>query len=745
MRVEKLTKRMSAIALTLVMVLGLFAGLPGANLAVSAQVHTGQAGDNITWTLDTVTGEMDFTGTGPMWNWATNSAVPWHAHRHSITSVVIADGIITIGSHAFNGATNLTSVDIPVSVTFIGQRAFQTTPNLTSIDIPNSVTFIGGWAFQGAGFTSVDIPASVTYIGVGAFANSSSLTEIRVVPGNAHFRDIDGVLFNYAAILLHTYPQGRSAVHYAIPDSVTTIGDWAFSGVRSLTSVDIPDSVAHIGEWAFFNARSLTSVDIPDSVTYIGGSAFVNSPSLTEIRVALGNMYYRDIDGVLFNYAATVLYTYPAGKAALHYVIPDSVTTIVGSAFLGASSLASIDIPANVIYIGRQAFAWASSLTSATIRSRNATFGMDVFQGTHPDFTIFGFLGSTSEAYAADNGHNFVPLCDDCEEYPCVCPAVGDCCDNGIVYREAETNIRVTGMTFSYCSVPGQGGLPTPDRITQNASIFIDLTTETLHLDGRTIEAYSIRTNNRGERVWRAGGASLTPERFVRMLNRDLDLWICFRDFNPNARKPQGSGDEHNIIAFPAINRRPAAPRAVVNFEKRADLTGDTFGRWLLTTRVRSGETPVIMGAGLEIAVADAANRNRTPDSRGFGVFCADADGVVHGIPVLPLGLVNGNPRVVRTSYLIRTAPTANADGTFTAAGRPRRINVSSVLRAPNLRVNNNDILRVRANKSVLMNGVVTSHATRQDIPVGGVTGNIIIWTNATARRPASAHQTITR
>ena len=322
-----------------------------------------------------------------------------------------------------------------------------------------------------------------------------------------------------------------------------------------------------------------------------------------------------------------------------------------------------------------------------------------------------------------------------CEE--CECPPIVACCDDGIVYRDTETNIRVTGaVTFSFANVPGQGGLPTPDRLTPNADVFIDLTAETLHLADFEIQGFSIN----GGRTWHAG--TITPEQFVRMLNRDLDLWICFRDFNANSRRPQGSGDEHNIIAFPRINRRPAALRAVVNFEQRADATGNTPGRWLLMTRVRSGETPTVMATATEIAVADAANRNRTPDARGFGVFCVDADGAVHGIPVLPLPATG---RAVRTSYLIRTAPTANADGTFTAAGRARRINVSSALRAPRLRVNNRGMLRVRAGTSVLMNGAVTSHAARRDVDLSEAVGNVTVWTNAMARRPASAQQTITR
>ena len=213
--------------------------------------------------------------------------------------------------------------------------------------------------------------------------------------------------------------------------SVTYIGWDAFSGASSLTSVDMP-SITHIGGAAFSGASSLTSVDIPAGVTHIGQWAFLGATGLTEIRVAPGNVYYRDIDGVLFDHAATALYTYPAGRDAAHYAVPDSVTTIGEYAFAWATSLtsvdmpgvtsiewrafwyagslASVDIPASVTYIGSSAFEGASSLTSATIRSRDATFGLWVFRNAHPDFAIHAFVGSTAENYARNNGHNFVPL-----------------------------------------------------------------------------------------------------------------------------------------------------------------------------------------------------------------------------------------------------------------------------------------------------------------------------------------------
>ena len=175
-----------------------------------------------------------------------------------LTSVTIQNSVTSIGRGVFYGCSGLMSVTIPNSVTSIGEYAFYGCSGLTSVTIPNSVTSIGELAFYGCtGLTSVTNPASATSIGNSIFSNCSGLTSIVVDKGNKNYdsRDNCNAIIETATNTLIT---GCNST--IIPESVTSIGNYAFNCCSGLTSVTIPESVTSIGWYAFLGCSGLTSV-----------------------------------------------------------------------------------------------------------------------------------------------------------------------------------------------------------------------------------------------------------------------------------------------------------------------------------------------------------------------------------------------------------------------------------------------------------------------------------------------------
>ena len=227
----------------------------------------------------------------------------------SLTSVTIPNNVTSIGNGAFSGCSGLTSIAIPPSVTSIGNGAFMNCYSLTSVTIPPSVTSINHRAFSGCrGFTNFTIPNSVTSIGNAAFSGCSGLTSIAIPPsvtsiGENAFENCSGlkkavvsdlaawcsIRFegSYANPLFnakHLYSDENTEIKdLVIPNSVTSIGGYAFSGCSGLTSITIPNNVTSIGDAAFSSCSNLTSIEIPSSVTSIGQQAFLDCDILEVI------------------------------------------------------------------------------------------------------------------------------------------------------------------------------------------------------------------------------------------------------------------------------------------------------------------------------------------------------------------------------------------------------------------------------------------------------------------------------
>ena len=313
----------------------------------------------------------------------------------NLTTVTIPNSVDSIGKFAFYTCDGLKSITIPNSVTTICYRAFFDCDGLETVNLGNSVEKIGEQAFGYCkALTSVSIPESVKYIGCSAFAYWDEYPKCLQNVEFASVESLCSIKFEhwdanplFFAQELHI--KGEPIVNLIIPETIQSIGDYAFYGCTSIKSatisnsvksigeaafagccelvtVDMPNSIESIGKSSFAGCNNLTSITIPYSVSNIGEYAFGECDKLMEFNVASDNAKYSSDGGVLFNKDKTTLICYPTGRTGA-YTIPHTVKTIWNDAFFHCSKVTSITIPNSVTEIGPSAFCGCDSLYSITI------------------------------------------------------------------------------------------------------------------------------------------------------------------------------------------------------------------------------------------------------------------------------------------------------------------------------------------------------------------------------------------
>ncbi len=372
-----------------------------------------------------------------------------------LTSLVVPEGLTSIGKYAFNYCTSITSITLPESVTSIGIYAFDGCTGLTSINIPEATRTIGQYAFRNCtSLADITVGGGLTSIGEYAFYGCSSMTNFTFPEG---LTSIGGNAFNGCS----------SLTSVTLPESVTSIETYVFNGCTSLTDIVIPEGVTSIGDRAFYNCKSLTSIKLPGDLASIGTYAFGNCTKLCGVysycvtpptqsnsfssvsssgtlhvlkgladkysdfvsgwtvvddltTFTMGGIRYNVISGDDLTVEVAHVDTSVSGEVTTSGTVTNdtpsyTVAVIADSAFLNCADMTSISIGKSVTSIGQNAFSGCTGLAYIYCYSTTPpTLSSTSFDTSTYTTVILCVPEGSAEAYkAADYWSNFTIIVED--------------------------------------------------------------------------------------------------------------------------------------------------------------------------------------------------------------------------------------------------------------------------------------------------------------------------------------------
>lgn len=308
-----------------------------------------------------------------------------------LSSLEIPNGVTEIGNYAFLGCYALASVSISKSVTNIGDAAFAGCSNLVDIICmaltPPSITYRYGWnTFDTGCYNSAILTVPRGYSDIYRTTNGwKEFSTIQALPPDMKVDDLYYVVTSDSTVCVTFKDDSYNSYSgdVVIPESVNydgkvyivnAIDEKAFYNCSGLTSVIIPNTITTIGDYAFYGCSGLTSLTIGKSVASIGYDAFNGCNNLKELNwnaincSSNGNMSTSNIETVTIGSEVEVLPNgFVIGSKITEVTIPNSVTSIVGSAFYNCSGLASLTIGNSVTSIGNYSFYGCNNLISVII------------------------------------------------------------------------------------------------------------------------------------------------------------------------------------------------------------------------------------------------------------------------------------------------------------------------------------------------------------------------------------------
>ncbi len=331
-----------------------------------------------------------------------------------LTAVAIPESVREIGNNGFTFSNRLKTVTLPENLGRVGSNVFSNTPWLTAlktenqmvivqhvllyaqyiydqehITVPDDVRVIGGGAFYCSSMKTVTISESVTDIGNDAFSSCENLESV-VIPDQV------------TAIGEGAFSNCGKLQSIALPENLRTLGTMVFSSCSALQTIAIPAGVEEIPPRAFYSCYALTEVTLPETVKSIGEWAFFNCCNLQKCELPQN---LKEIGENAFNCCAKL-------KTP---VLPEHLTVVQERAFSFCDQITDITIPASVQQIGKEAFWKCEGLKKITVLNPDCLIydsGRTISNQTNGGYAgvIAGYGGSEAQFYAESLGYTFESL-----------------------------------------------------------------------------------------------------------------------------------------------------------------------------------------------------------------------------------------------------------------------------------------------------------------------------------------------
>ena len=271
----------------------------------------------------------------------------------SLSSINLPTGLTSIENGLFSNCGRLTSIDISSGITNIGKFAFSQCRMLSTINLPSGLTCIGEYAFnECTSLTAISLPASIDCIYSNMFSGCTKLSSIVVDSNNTICCSVDGILFSKDQTKLYIYPAAKAGEEYIIPNTVTSIDNYAFHSSQYLKTINIPDGVVSIGS-SVFASSNLESATLPSGLTNISDELFRDCAKLKTV------------------------------------VLPNGLISTGKYSFSG-TAIDTVDIPQGVTSIGARCFHDCTKLKSITCHAVNPpTVGTYAFTNVNKSIPVF--------------------------------------------------------------------------------------------------------------------------------------------------------------------------------------------------------------------------------------------------------------------------------------------------------------------------------------------------------------------